>query len=1256
VDGARKETGGWFPARATQPEFGPRFEVVGPLGQGGMGSVYEVVDRLSQANLAVKALRRPGAEWVERFKQEFRSLQDLHHPNLVSLGELVEEQGRWFFTMEVVRGCNFLQYVGAHEPAAPSPAASTHVDSGEETTAELPALALGPVPAGQATAARHSHRHFDEGRLRSALGQLARGLEALHSAGKVHRDIKPSNLLITEQGRVVLLDFGVLASVGQGGAWGQAIVGTASYMAPEQATGAPPCPEADWYSVGVLLYEALTGHLPFSGPRQEVLQAKQHQAPLPPRQRVEGLPEDLATLCLELLEREPQRRPSGSQVLRRLGLAQEPSAPAALPFIGRQQELQSLQAALEQARQGTSQVVLVEGESGIGKSRLVAHFLQQVRERYPQALVLAGRCYERESVPYKGVDEVMEGLARQLLVRGLPEASALLPEGVSALTAFFPRFASVPGLGLGVPRLASQSEPRQQRVAAFLCLREVLARLARRTPVVLCVDDLQWADADGLALLDEVLEAPRLLLVATLRALSTVSGEAGEAQPPQPRFWSRAHSLPLQGLPLADARALVERLLGSPGLARSEHPLRIAEESAGQPLFIDTLVRYLQSSHGSPRPLRLEEALWARILQLEPTARRLLELLSIASAPLPQAVAAHATALDFSDYLRLATELRAAHLALTSGPAGTDMLEVVHDRVRQAVLEHVGTEVKQAWHARLATSLEALGQGGAEALARHWREAGQVERAVGYYLRAAREAGQALAFARQAALYGTVLGLGGLGEDKRGELLAARAEALVYAGRGPEAAETYLQAAVASPPEKAQPLRLRAGEQYLSTGHMEEGLGLMRQVLADTGLRYPESTARSVLWLLWLRLRVRLRPLQPRRALPAGLPPQGNQRLEATYVCSRALSYIDPLRAIVFSARYLLLALESDRPTHLIQALGGELLMHYGLSGLRASPRTRQLRAWVEELGAQSPEDACSQAMLSGVRAAEVYCQGLFDKALPHVERMLELSRDRRAAAFRADSWSIWVECTLQCGDWTRALRRLAQPLAEAREAGNRYLLALLRMGHTTLARLAEGDVEMARGEAEAGIAPWPREGSYVQHILYCMSQCHLDLYQGHSAPVVQRLREALPGWRAAWMPLLLRCSLREQRARALLMEAQRHTGSERARLLSAAEEDGRRLYREQVPMARAHAEQIRAGAATLRGHLPQALEHRARAVTLYEEAGMGLHAAAARWRQGELLGGEEGRSLTAAARAWMEAHDLGFPERLRDMLAPAGP
>src|SRR5687768_13235216 len=168
-----------------------RFEVRRVLGEGGMGVVYEAFDRERELTVALKTLRWVDAQSIFRLKTEFRARADLEHRNLVRLGELHNEEGHWFFTMELVDGTTFLAYV-----------------------------------------------HDDERKLRASLRQLAQGLDALHAAGMVHRDLKPSNVMVTAEGRVVLLDFGLVAEVSSERS-DAAIVGTAAYMSPEQAMSQP---------------------------------------------------------------------------------------------------------------------------------------------------------------------------------------------------------------------------------------------------------------------------------------------------------------------------------------------------------------------------------------------------------------------------------------------------------------------------------------------------------------------------------------------------------------------------------------------------------------------------------------------------------------------------------------------------------------------------------------------------------------------------------------------------------------------------------------------------------------------------------------------------------------------------------------------------------------------------------------------------------------------------------------------------------
>jgi tetratricopeptide (TPR) repeat protein len=471
-----------------------RYTLLRELGHGAFGTVYEAMDLRRKTEVALKVLEIQDPEARYRFKREFRALARLSHPNLVTLYELHAATEPWFFTMELVAGVDFV-----------------------------------------------AHTRGDIARLRSATWQLARAVLSLHQAGMLHCDIKPSNVLVTPSGRVVVLDFGLVADLDGNAAAAdrsQALIGTPAYMSPEQCSDARLTPASDWYAVGVMLYEALTGALPHDGHSLQILTDKKAAPPRPIDELAPDAPEDLARLCMELLAADPAARPSGISLLRRLdrrrGTRKATVFPAGYvhvralaeidhepggdePFVGRARELGVLERALARSQTGLAQAVLLGGSSGIGKTALARRFLDDLAAA-GEVVAVTGACYPREFVAYKGMDSLVDGLARVLAGMREDELRAVTPADVRALSRLFPVMSRLHAHApvADVPPL--QGDPRELRRRAFDALRLLIQRLATTQPMALFLDDLQWMDADSLAWLGHVLgppAAPPLLFLGT---------------------------------------------------------------------------------------------------------------------------------------------------------------------------------------------------------------------------------------------------------------------------------------------------------------------------------------------------------------------------------------------------------------------------------------------------------------------------------------------------------------------------------------------------------------------------------------------------------------------------------------------------------------------------------------------------------------------------------------------------------------------
>jgi len=714
-------------ASPTHPVRLGRYDVVGLIRRGGMGSVYDAIDRDGR-RVALKTLTHLDPDGLLRFKTEFRSAAGLTHPNLVSLYELSCDEDLWFYTMERIDGVDLIEWTrGA--PLDES-AAEVATPPSEMT---LRALARTTLGATTERIKPSAPRSFD--RLRDAFAQLATAVAAIHGAGLLHLDLKPSNVLVDRQGRVVVLDFGLVrgrasAAVSRSPSPSTLVIaGTPDWMAPEQFLAGALSDSVDWYAFGLILYVALTGvrAFPIVAP-MAIWYARTLSPPPPASHLVRDVPADLAELAVALLAPDPIRRPRADAVIAAFaGVREDPLAsgefevPPAL--VGRDEERGLLRAAIARARAGEAVLLELSGESGLGKSALLGALANEARAS--EATVFEGRCYERESVPYKAFDGVLDELAGWLVANPEEANSIELPDFTPALATVFPVLARVPAIAdRTTGTRADPSPPRELRRRAILALRELVGRLTVDRTIVFTIDDFQWADDDSVDLVVGLLEgrSPTHLLIAIARR--PVDMEPTDASATfgafldaiEERSDARADVIvvrPLMPLDAADlARARLDRVGVDVDVDATS--AAIALESRGSPFFVLELARVasqLASSSLDSSPsndaLSLGTVVAHRVASLSEPERALVEVLAIGGSPIPVAASFVAAGLD-AGARRALWSLRQKTLVRATGSEGTDSIELHHDRIRETVLATMSRNRADELHLRLGRWLSAF--------------------------------------------------------------------------------------------------------------------------------------------------------------------------------------------------------------------------------------------------------------------------------------------------------------------------------------------------------------------------------------------------------------------------------------------------------------------------------------------------------------------------------------------------------------------
>jgi ABC-type transport system substrate-binding protein len=608
-----------------------RYEIVGELGRGGMGVVYRARDPLLNRDVAVKLIPPSllSTDSEHRFQREAQLVAQMDHPAIVSIFDFGRHQGSLYFLMPLVQGANLRAFL--HQGSV-----------------------LGDV--------------LDIGT------QVAEALEYSHAHGVVHRDIKPENVMVSREEagavRVRVMDFGLargstesrLTKTGT-------LVGTLSYLSPEQVAARDVDGRSDIYALGTLLYECLVGQPPFSGGEvQSILYRIVHEFAQSPRALGAAIDEELEAIVLKCLAKEPGQRPQRAgevaEALRRYKSKLRESdrtrslagstrtfmaqRPALAPFIGRTREFADLQQRLSAALAEECQFVVVAGDPGVGKTRLLEELEKLARAR--SIRVLHGRSAEQDrAFPYQGFCDLIQEFfkTRDTASAPAPDFSDLAAD----LVALFPMLSEVSEIraaATGDSKLVRGGAAPENKTQVFELLARTLTRIAGGRPLVVFVEDLHEAEVsiEALQYIVQRLSATPTMIVGSYRSTEVDSRHPLARMLGSFRGDRRFQQIALLPLSASDHRLLLETLVGT-GISDSLIK-RLYEGTEGNPYFTKELVRSLMESGAIARddtgawslsaeaglsadvlPATIQQAVEKRIERLPDELRQILSMASV---------------------------------------------------------------------------------------------------------------------------------------------------------------------------------------------------------------------------------------------------------------------------------------------------------------------------------------------------------------------------------------------------------------------------------------------------------------------------------------------------------------------------------------------------------------------------------------------------------------------------------------------------
>jgi len=745
-----------------------RYAVLKKLGEGGKGIVFKARDTSLNRVVAIKMLKNPvtTGEAYTRFITEAQSVAKLNHPNIVSIHDIGKEDEKPFFVLEFVEGQSLRDLI----------------ETSPEGRCDIPTvLRIGMDVCG--------------------------ALQYAHSQGILHRDVKPENIMITAEGVAKLMDFGLARMLGQPRQTQDGvIVGTVAYVAPEIALGKGADAKSDLYSLGAVLYEAVTSRPPFPGEDPvKIIFSHIHDYPVSPDKLNPKVPHALAECVMKLLEKDPAKRyQSAADLLKVLrDVAEESLREAAPPaqkpilvvpsprpagrkeiqLVDRVEEMNQLKEAVNRAVRGEGGLLFLRGEAGVGKTRLTREMGAYARLRGMN--VLYGRCPALLTMtgipPYILWSEV---------IRDYLQASAL--EQLYRVIGFYPAEVSklVPELRqrLGAIPQSIQIDPEHERDRLFEAVSQFITNVSKEAPLLVVLDDLQWTDQSSLLLMHYLargVSRERLLLVGAYR-----DSEVDEKHPLSPVLTELnrerlLESVPLRHMSPEDVSEMIKQILEQDDV-RKEFCQLVYQKTGGNPFYVEEVIKSLKEEQLIFRegnrwkikdisriefPETVKGVVKARIGRLDDECRNLLTMASFVGYDFTFEALREATGFEENKLVELLERMLKTGQIKERVIRGEDACSFADPIVRDVVHEEVSRLTHKRLHHVVGIALEKayankIDEHLAE-LAYQFLEGAEKAKALDYFLRAAEKAVKVYAHSEASTYFQSALSLL---EEMEGEL------------------------------------------------------------------------------------------------------------------------------------------------------------------------------------------------------------------------------------------------------------------------------------------------------------------------------------------------------------------------------------------------------------------------------------------------------------------------------------------------------